>query len=57
MKRMRKGIVVLAVAAAGVVGLVGTGAPGAQAWGNRAPVIVDQGDGPAQPQAFGSSWQ
>lgn len=57
MKRMRKGIVVLAVAAAGVVGLVGTGAPGAQAWGSRAPVIVDQGDGPAQPQAFGSSWQ
>lgn len=56
MKRMRKGIVVLAVAAAGIVGVVGSGTSGAQAAGVRA-TIVSQHDGPILPQGKGSSWQ
>jgi hypothetical protein len=61
MKRMRKSIVVLVVAAAGTVGMIG-GASGAQAseLPEPAPVvkIVRGGGEPLPPpQAMGSSWQ
>jgi SH3-like domain-containing protein len=62
MKRMRKGIVVLIVAASGTIGLVGTGAA-VQAQDTPVPAVVQvkvkqvrAGDGPVLPQR-GSSWQ
>lgn len=60
MKRMRKGIVVLIVAASGAIGVVGTGAA-AQAQDTPAPAVVNvkqvrAGDGPVMPMR-GSSWQ
>lgn len=55
MKRMRKGIVVMVVAAAGVIGGIGA-ASGAQASTTPVKAVVVRGEMP-MPQAMGSSWQ
>lgn len=60
MKRMRKGIVVLVIAATGAIGVVGTGT-NAQAGPSPVPsgvkIVKLIGGGEASPQARGSSWQ
>ena len=60
MKRMRKGIVVLLVAATGAVGVIGS-ASGAQAAATPTPVKVvtaqPYNGGGSMPNSMGSSWQ